>query len=114
MGDLVRRGKLFERENYRYDFDREIYVNHHARKICWPGVYGDHEEAANRDGQVLYFHAEPHQQSQKALQASLSLARPDPTMAQDFVSLGLCAPLSTRPCLTQMRGHFWSQQHVAS
>lgn len=76
MDDLVRKGKLLEGARYRYNFDRELYVNYDARKVFSLEFVEDKDEtelrrlidAENRDGWLFYFNAPPSPTVKQALQ----------------------------------------------
>jgi len=79
MDNLVRKGKLLEGAKYRYNFDRELYVNRHDRKVFSLEFVEDNDEESlrqkiaeeNRGGWRFYFNAEPSPTIKQALQHEL-------------------------------------------
>jgi len=79
MDELVRKGKLLEGAQYRYHFDRELYVNRDARKVFSLEFVEDNDEAElrqlidmeNRGGWLFYFNAPPSPTVKQALQREL-------------------------------------------
>ena len=79
MTNLLEKRELLTNASYRYNFDREIYVNRSARKVFSLEFIEDHGEdelrrliqAENREGWSFYFNAAPSLSVKQALQREI-------------------------------------------
>ena len=79
MSPLLEKRELLQSAGYRYNFDREVYVNREARKVFSLEFVEDNQEEVlrkmireeNGDGWHFYFNAQPSPAIRQTLQREL-------------------------------------------